>query len=80
MKTSTARIAAGLRTAVRLCTAAVILGAAASAHAGDKGPAKNVILLISDGMGFRHVDAADYYQYGAAGTQPYERFPYRAAK
>ncbi|MFQ6092768.1 MAG: alkaline phosphatase [bacterium] len=37
--------------------------------------AKNIILLISDGCGYFHVDAASIYQYGATGTQAYEHFP-----
>jgi alkaline phosphatase len=41
--------------------------------------AKNIILMISDGGGFNHVLAADYYQYGAAGTQVYEDFPVQVA-
>jgi alkaline phosphatase len=38
---------------------------------------KNVIVMISDGMGYNHVAATDYYQYGATGTQVYEGFPVR---
>lgn len=37
--------------------------------------AKNVILMISDGCGYNQILAADLYQYGAAGTQAYEKFP-----
>lgn len=37
--------------------------------------AKNVIVMISDGMGYNQLAAADYYQSGAIGTQAYERFP-----
>jgi len=33
---------------------------------------KNIIFFISDGMGYSHVDAASYYQYGESGTQVYE--------
>lgn len=36
---------------------------------------KNVILFISDGCGFNHVDAASYYQFGKIGEQIYEKFP-----
>ncbi|MEN8192592.1 MAG: alkaline phosphatase [Bacteroidota bacterium] len=36
---------------------------------------KNVILFISDGCGYNHVDAASYYQYGETGMQIYEKFP-----
>ena len=41
--------------------------------------AKNVILLIADGCGFNCFQATDYYQYGAAGTQVYEKFPFKVA-
>ncbi len=33
---------------------------------------KNIIYLVSDGMGYNHVDATSYYQYGESGTQVYE--------
>ena len=33
---------------------------------------ENIIFFISDGMGFSHVDATSYYQYGESGTQVYE--------
>lgn len=36
---------------------------------------KNVILFISDGCGFNHVDATSYYQFGKTGEQIYEKFP-----
>jgi len=46
------------------------------AHAAPKvTTAKNIIILISDGMGYNHVDAASLYQYGTTGTQVYEDFP-----
>jgi alkaline phosphatase len=38
--------------------------------------AKNIILMISDGCGYNHVDTADYYQ-GSTGA--YEGFPVRLA-
>lgn len=41
--------------------------------------AKNVIVMISDGMGYNTMMSADYFQYGAAGTQQYEQFPVRKA-
>ncbi len=41
----------------------------------DKAEVKNVIILISDGWGYNHIDATSYYQYGRAGTQVYEKFP-----
>jgi len=33
---------------------------------------KNIIFFISDGMGYNHVDATSYYQYGDSGAQIYE--------
>jgi alkaline phosphatase len=39
--------------------------------------AKNLIVLISDGCGYNHVDAASLYQYGMTGVQVYEQFPVR---
>ncbi len=41
----------------------------------SNGKVKNVILMISDGCGYNHITATDYYQYGRAGQQDYERFP-----
>ena len=35
-----------------------------------KGPAKNVILVIGDGMGDQEITQARNYQYGAAGSLP----------
>ena len=40
---------------------------------------KNFIVMISDGCGYNHIDAASYYQNGKAGTQIYEQFPLRCA-
>ena len=40
---------------------------------------KNVIVMISDGMGYNQMLAGDYFQYGATGTQQYQRFPVRKA-
>jgi alkaline phosphatase len=41
--------------------------------------AKNVIVMISDGCGYNHVQATSMYQYGATGTQAYDEFPVRLA-
>ncbi len=38
---------------------------------------ENVIVMISDGCGYNHVLATNYYQHGAAEKQVYERFPVR---
>ena len=43
-----------------------------------RGPnVKNVIIMIADGCGYNHVNAASIYRYGATGTQVYEKFPIR---
>jgi alkaline phosphatase len=36
---------------------------------------KNIILMIADGCGFNHIDAANYYQYNNLKSQSYENFP-----
>jgi alkaline phosphatase len=41
--------------------------------------AKNVIVLISDGWGYNHIAATDYYQHGQTGQQVYEQFPFKGA-
>jgi len=38
-------------------------------------PVRNVIIMISDGCGFRHVEAASLYEHGRPGAQVYEQFP-----
>jgi alkaline phosphatase len=69
--------------------ASLALAATAAAYSADdanavkacqpKDKPKNVIVMISDGMGYNTMLAGDYFQYGAAGTQQYERFPVRKA-
>jgi alkaline phosphatase len=41
------------------------------------GKAKNIILMISDGCGYNHIDATSLYQFGKTGIQIYESFPVR---
>lgn len=55
------------RTAIATCIAAL------AATAGEQPKAKNIIVMVADGWGFNHVEAADYYQYGELGKQVYER-------
>lgn len=63
-----------------LVVALLLSGISAGLVAAEPAPqAKNIILMISDGGGFNHVLAADYFQYGAAGTQVYEDFPVQVA-
>lgn len=40
---------------------------------------KNVVLMISDGMGYSHIDAAGIYRFGEKGKQIYEKFPFQCA-
>ncbi|MBN1795181.1 MAG: alkaline phosphatase [Sedimentisphaerales bacterium] len=40
---------------------------------------KNIIVMISDGCGYYHVDAASLYEHGKTGVQAYEHFPVRCA-
>lgn len=48
--------------------------------AGTKKPAaKNIIVMIADGRGFRHLQATSYYQYGVDAGQVYNRFPFKFA-
>jgi alkaline phosphatase len=56
-----------------LCTIAVITICPIASAA----PAKNVILMISDGAGFNTFDCASYYQHGQRGKQVYDKFPIR---
>ena len=50
-----------------------------SSQISEQSKPKNVILFISDGCGFNHVDAASYYQFGKTGEQIYENFPVKLA-
>ncbi len=45
----------------------------------EKHAPQNVIVMISDGWGYNHVDAASYYQNGKTETQVYEHFPTQLA-
>lgn len=38
---------------------------------------KNIILMIGDGCGYNHINAATIFQYGKTGVQIYEQFPVR---
>jgi len=42
-------------------------------------PPKNIIFLISDGMGFNTMVATDYYQKGNTNSQQYQSFPVKYA-
>jgi len=53
-----------------------VFAAPSLASTAKKPLAKNVIIMIGDGMGHNAVTAADYYLDGRKRTQVYERFPF----
>ena len=54
-------------------------GAATQRDTGQQAHAKNVIIMISDGCGYDHIAATDYFVAGRLRVQPYEHFPVRVA-
>jgi alkaline phosphatase len=52
---------------------------AASAGGPAKPVAKNIIIMISDGWGYNHLNAVSYYEYGKDARQIYNRFPFQFA-
>ena len=72
-----------MRKAIVIFAAAVTV-ASVSFAAGQENEAqaphaKNVILLIGDGMGFNHVDATSIYKHGRTGGLIFEGFPVKFA-
>lgn len=65
-----------MRMTVFLCLLMALVAPLAAPATAAEAP-KNVIVLIADGCGFNHVDAASLYQFGVTGRQVYERFPVR---
>ena len=59
--------------AAALAAPAVLRASAAFAQGGS--PARNVIVMISDGAGFHTWTAASYFRHGALGHEVYDRFP-----
>ena len=57
------------RLLITICLA--ICTTAACTSDGPPGAPKNIIVLISDGWGYNHVEAANYYQYGTNGRQAF---------
>ena len=65
---------------ILVCLMILSLLVVSTAAAGTKKPvAKNIIVMIADGRGFRHLEATSYYQYGRAAGQVYNRFPFKFA-
>jgi len=57
----------------KILAISAVCAVSAAAFAQDEKPAaKNIILLIGDGMGFNQVLAGDYYQHGETGKQVYQ--------
>jgi len=57
-----------------------LTAASAAPDAGPKKPAaKNIIVMISDGWAFNHLEAVSYYEYGKDARQIYNRFPFQFA-
>jgi alkaline phosphatase len=80
IKTTSSRRPGSRRATIRrLLLAGSALCLAVCWGAATAQPPKNVIIMISDGCGFYHFDAASIYQYGRPGTQVYDLFPYNAA-
>ena len=81
--TNAATVRPSLRWAGLLAAALLIVFAALPlARSADQEPSagpKNVIMMISDGCGYNHVDAANLYQSGRTGVAIYESFPFNAA-
>ncbi len=81
------RLASGRRRLAALLAGLALAATAMVAMADDadaakacktRDKAKNVIVMISDGMGYNSMIAGDYFQYGATGVQQYQQFPVRA--
>lgn len=63
----------GLMTLAGLAAPAVLRASRAAAQA----PARNAILMISDGAGFHTWHAASFFRFGRLGQEVYDRFPVR---
>jgi len=48
---------------------------AAQAGEAQAGRVHNIVIMISDGCGYKHIEATDLYCHGKTGTQVYEQFP-----
>ncbi|MHB8765269.1 MAG: alkaline phosphatase, partial [Deferrisomatales bacterium] len=63
--------------AVTAALGAVSLAAGPALAKPKQALARNVIVMISDGMGYNHLAAGDLYEAGKLGVQPFEKFPFR---
>ena len=63
-----------------LIVAVAVTPALAAPGGGPVKPiARNIIVMISDGWGYNHLDAVSYYEYGKDARQIYNRFPFQFA-
>jgi alkaline phosphatase len=69
----------GILLALLILAISITPAFAASDSELKKPAAKNVIVMISDGWGFNHLQAASYYEYGKDARQIYNRFPFQFA-
>jgi alkaline phosphatase len=65
--------------ALYLAVATFLVAQPAGAASPKKPPAKNIIVMVGDGWGFNHVQAASYYEHGRDSRQIFNRFPFRYA-
>lgn len=57
----------------------ILVGPSVHAAGPKKPPAKNIVVMIADGWGYNHVQAASYYEYGKRSRQIFNRFPFENA-
>jgi len=76
LKTASIVVSLALALVVFLAALAVTMPVdRAEARGGGCRRIKNVIVMISDGCGYNHVEATDYYEAGKKKAQVYEHFP-----
>jgi alkaline phosphatase len=69
-----------MKKATLLLVLLILLVGSTPVYAAPKQPlAKNVIVMISDGWGYNHLEAVSYYEYGKDARQIYNRFPFQWA-
>jgi alkaline phosphatase len=59
--------------------ATAVAGKRAFSSTSSAPQARNVIIMISDGCGYNHIRATNYFRYGRKVAQVYERWPVRTA-
>ena len=80
MKISRRHIMNVTLTLLIVSTLVAVSVASAAPVAGPKKPvAKNIIVMISDGWAYNHLEAVSYYEYGKDARQIYNRFPFQFA-